>query len=334
MKYVILFTILSTLVISCSDDSILLNPINEIGHSSSLRGLYTVNEKVTWASGSNGVVKRTINNETWESFQDTTMLHLDFRDIHAFSKDEAIVMSSGDGCEMYKTKDGAQTWKLVYNNKTEGIFFDGMDFWDDKSGLAFSDPINGKLFIIKTTNGGDSWKKLNNLPTVLAGEASFAASGTTINCVGDSTVYIGTGGGELSRMFISKNRGKTWSVVNTKMRTGEASGIYSLAFLDEQNGILVGGNYLDSNNTENNCMLTIDGGNSWTFPETPPNGYRSCITFNANGNLIACGRTGIDLSEDGGLNWKSISKNGYYACSLQEGFAWVVGKNKIAKLEF
>ena len=108
-----------------------------------------------------------------------------------------------------------------------------------------------KLYIITTKDGGNSWQKLEaiSLPETLQGEAGFAASGTGIVCVGDSTVYIGTGGGEVSRVFISKNRGRNWKAIDTPMRTGEASGVYSLTFMDEQHGVAVGGNYLDSENT-------------------------------------------------------------------------------------
>jgi len=53
------------------------------------------------------------------------------------------------------------------------------------------------------------------------------------------------------------------------MRNGEASGIYSLTFLDKLNGVVVGGNYLDSANIKGNCAITSDGGITWQLPDTP-----------------------------------------------------------------
>jgi photosystem II stability/assembly factor-like uncharacterized protein len=335
MKYIILFSILFCLF-SCQDSEIKIIPVENMGHPSSMRGLYMVDDNIIWASGTNGVVKRTINNEDWQSFQDTNWKHLDFRDIHAFSADEAIIMSSGDGCEMYKTSDGALTWELVYENKTQGVFFDGMDFWDDKNGIAFSDPINGKLFIIETNNGGESWNEIESikLPNVLEGEAGFAASGTGIQCIGDSMVIIGTGGSQESRVFISQNRGKSWGVFNTKMRNGEASGIYSLTFLNDKKGFVVGGNYLDSTNSIGNYNYSEDGGISWQILEQGPKGYKSCISNNKNNFLIACGRTGIDISTDNGQTWKTISEKAYYSCVLGQNSGWFTGKNKLAKITF
>lgn len=298
--------------------------------------MYSVNDSIFWVSGANGTVGCFNKNELKKSSQNKIWNDLDFRDVHAFSEKEAIIMSSGDGCEIYKTNDSQKTWKLVYRNENEGVFFDGMDFWDNKNGIAFSDPINNQLFIIRTNDGGNSWKELTpvKLPKILAGEAGFAASGTGITCVGDSTVYIGTGGGKTSRVFISHDRGIHWEVVNTKMMNGEASGIYSMVFIDKENGVSVGGNYLDSLNTNGNCVITSDGGLTWKAPNTPPTGYRSCVAYNGKGLLICTGRNGIDVSYDKGNTWKHISDDAYYSCVIKGSEGLLVGRNgKMAKVK-
>ena len=335
MKNSLAIILLALFYSACSEKTVEIEPIYKTDFSSSIRGLYLLNDSMYWASGSKGVVGffndrrlvKSSNNKHWED--------LDFRDIHAFNEKEAIVMSSGDGCEIYKTKDGQESWDLVYENKDEGIFFDGMDFWDDQNGIAFSDPIDGQLFIITTNNAGDSWKKIEplNMPKMLKGEAGFAASGTGITCVGDSTVYIGTGGGKTSRVFISHDRGMNWSAVNTNMMSGESSGIYSMVFIDRKNGIAVGGNYLDSLNTKGNCVITSDGGLTWYLPKTAPSGYRSCVAYNGNGVLISTGRNGIDISYDKGNNWEHVSNDAYYSCVLIGNRGWLVGRNgKMAKI--
>jgi photosystem II stability/assembly factor-like uncharacterized protein len=336
MRNIFIFLSFLLIVSSCSQKEVKIIPIEANNNQSSKRGLFTVNPQVYWASGTDGVVMINNKNEDWKIHQDTSFSYLDFRDIHAFNSKEAIIMSSGDGCEIYKTNDGAVTWNLAYKNNSTGIFFDGMDFWDNQNGIAFSDPINNQLYVIETKDSGDSWQELQstNLPKTLKGEAGFAASGTGIVCVGDSTVYIGTGGGEISRVFISKNRGKDWEVVNTPMRSGEASGIYSMVFIDELNGVAVGGNYLDSASTEGNCAITSDGGKTWQLPKTPPTGYRSCVAYNGNGVLICTGRNGIDVSYDNGLNWTHISDDAYYSCVLNKSTGWLTGRaGKMAKIE-
>jgi len=323
-----LLLIILYIFISCSQSEIKIIPLEVNNYQSSMRGLYSVDENIVWSSGTNGIILHTINNNDWEGYQDTLWNKLDFRDIHAFNDKDAVIMSSGDGCEIYKTVDGSKSWNLVYENKAEGIFFDGMDFWDNLNGIAFSDPINNQLYIIKTNDGGNTWHKLESikLPKTLNGEAGFAASGTGIICVGDSSVYIGTGGGEFSRVFISYDRGRNWEVVNTPMMSGEASGIYSMTFLDELNGVAVGGNYLDSANTNGNCIITSDGGLTWKLPKAPPTGYRSCVTHNGEGVLICTGRNGVDVSYDNGENWKHITDDAYYSCVVKGSSGWLTGR--------
>lgn len=57
-----------------------------------------------------------------------------------------------------------------------------MDFWDDQNGIAFGDAIDGKLVILKTTDGGDSWQEApdNERPSVDDDNYAFAASGTCL----------------------------------------------------------------------------------------------------------------------------------------------------------
>ena len=42
-------------------------------------------------------------------------------------------------------------------------------------------------------------------------------------------------------------------------------GIYSVDFADENNGIVIGGDYSQPNDNFKNKAITSDGGKSWTF---------------------------------------------------------------------
>ena len=57
-----------------------------------------------------------------------------------------------------------------------------MDFWDDMNGIAFGDAIDGRLLILRTSDGGDSWQELpfDQRPEVAEGQGAFAASGTCL----------------------------------------------------------------------------------------------------------------------------------------------------------
>src|SRR5690348_6541610 len=95
----------------------------------SFRGLAVVNEKVVWASGTNGTVIRTIDGgKTWNVRQVPGAEKLDFRDIEAFDANTAYILSigNGDASRIYKTIDGGKTWKLQFRNDDPKKFFDAI----------------------------------------------------------------------------------------------------------------------------------------------------------------------------------------------------------------
>lgn len=304
-----------------------------------LRGLCVVNDSVIWASGVGGTwINSSNGGKSWEKGVVRGADSLDFRDIHAIDKDRAWVLSAGAVGSIYYTKDRGKNWKLQYRNTRPGVFFDGFAFWNNSAGIAYSDPIDGKLLIIKTENGGRSWFQIDPslLPSVLDNEAGFAASGTGICVYGDSTVWIATGGGSKARVFKSSDRGSSWNVYDTPLRSKGGAGIFSMVFRNDNDGVIVGGDYVDSANADSNCAVTQDGGITWQLQTVKnPRGYRSCVAFVLGDKLISTGRTGSDVSDNFGISWKYFSKDGYYSCDCTERICWAVGRNgKMAFLDF
>ncbi|MCK7554601.1 hypothetical protein MKQ70_06110 [Chitinophaga sedimenti] len=99
----------------------------------------------------------------------------------------------------------------------------------------------------------------------------------------------------------------------TPLIQGESStGAFSIAFSNDRRGIAVGGDYQKDTLRTNNCYFTKDGGATWDAPVTPPFGFRSCVEYIRPQLLIATGTSGTDISEDGGIHWHNISKEGYH----------------------
>ena len=311
-------------------------PLNA-GETASFRGLHAVNENIVWVSGSNGVVLRTTDaGKTWERKPIPNTDSLQFRDVHAFNQNLAFVISAGLPAKIYKTINGGESWNEVYASNQEGVFFDAMDFWDKKHGIAFSDPINGHLFIITTADGGETWQEVpkENIPSVVDGEAGFAASGTCLTVQGDKNVWIGTGG-KAARVFRSTDRGKSWKVSATPIAHGKPStGIFSLAFKDASNGIAIGGDFANDTLSSNNIATTTDGGTTWRLMARNPYGYKSCITYINGTKLIAVGTSGTDISHNSGLAWQKVDTTGYHVVSFSKngkvGFA-AGGDGRIAR---
>lgn len=302
-----------------------------------LRGLSQVDDAVAWASGTKCSIIKTTNGIDWKDVSVKDTANLDFRDIHAFNENEAVVLSAGNGVAIFHTGDGGSTWKLVYSDTNKSVFFDGLDFNEQGIGFAFGDPIKGKMQLLKSVDFGKSWITITpeNQPELLENEAGFAASGTGI-IVSDKAIKIATGGGAKSRILVSEIENLDWKYYDTPIASGDGTGIFSMSFMDELNGVIVGGNYIDSTNATSNCAITRDGGQTWTLISNKnPRGYRSCVATNRNGSiLIASGRTGVEYSLDKGESWIELSQSGYYSISVHESVGWAVGRcGKMAKIE-
>ena len=38
------------------------------------------------------------------------------------------------------------------------MFLDAMEFWDERSGTVVGDPVNGRFFITRSSDGGNTWQ--------------------------------------------------------------------------------------------------------------------------------------------------------------------------------
>jgi photosystem II stability/assembly factor-like uncharacterized protein len=273
-----------------------------------------VNENVVWASGSEGTVLLSVDGgETWKINNVKGAEKNDFRSIHAWDEKRAMVFGVSGPAFGYATEDGGESWEVVFQDTTSGLFFNSLKFADKNNGLAISDPIDGKFFVIRTENGGKKWERVTNLPKVEAGEANFAASNTCIEYLPSGKAWFATGG-KAARVFYSTDFGKSWEVVKTPMVRGAASsGIFSIAFKNDMEGVIVGGTYDAPELNQNIASFTLDGGMVWHPAETMPKEFRSCVQTVSNENLFfAIGKTGCDISVDGGVNWQFINVSGFY----------------------
>ena len=187
------------------------------GTNTSIRGLSVVNDNVVWVSGSNGTIGRTTDGgKNWKWMTVNSFEKTDFRDIEAFDGASAVIMGVGSPAYILKTNDGGKTWKVVYENNTKEMFLDAMEFWNDQAGIVVGDPVNGKFFIARTFDGGETWQEIpfDKRPAADSGEACFAASGTNIRPLDrDEAVFVS--GGIRSRMF-TKNEPINLPIVQGK----------------------------------------------------------------------------------------------------------------------
>jgi len=307
-----------------------------------LRGLSVVSPRVVWASGMRGTVLRsTDGGHRWERDTVPGAAKLDFRAIAATSRDVAHVLSIGDSSRIYRTTDGGRTWSLRFVSTRAGSFFDAIQFWDARHGIAMSDPVDGRFLIVTTDDGGETWQEMPaaGMPLALQGEGGFAASGTCLIVGANGDAWLVSGGAAAARLYHSSDRGRTWTVHDTPLRAGVASaGIFSVAFRDAEHGAIAGGDYQQPALRGRNVAVTADGGVTWTLADSAssPSGYRSAVAYvpGANGmRLVAVGLTGTDISTDGGATWTPLDSVAYNSLAFAtDGSGWAVGpKGRIAR---
>lgn len=304
--------------------------INVITHTpvKSIRGLSVVTDQIVWASGTGGQVgKSTDGGAHWQWTVVPGCDSCDWRSLYAFDDRKAIVLNAGAPALIFLTEDGGKSWKQVYYDNRPGIFFDAMQFFNEQEGIAIGDPIENKFTVIRTHNGGRSWESdaAGSLPAAAAGEAIFAASGTSLVTLPGKKVYFATGG-NVARLFVS---GNNWTAYTIPVVQGSSTtGAFSIAFRNAEAGIAVGGDYKLDTARKGNCMLTDNGGRNWYAPVTPPGGYRSGVTYVSQKILIATGTSGTDISVDGGKNWKTVGDGFNVAARARKGTkVYLAGKD-------
>ena len=267
-------------------------------------------------------------------------LKLEFRSI-AQTSNHIYILNVANPALLFQISKVDLNAKLVYQENHEKVFFDSMQFWNDKEGIAMGDPVDNCLNIIVTRDGGNLWNKIpcDKLPTVNPGEAAFAASNTNIIVKGKDTWIVS--GGKSARVFYSPDKGNTWSVHDTPIVQGKTmTGIFTADFYDAKIGFIAGGDYENRSQNFGNKAITNDGGKTWKLiAENQGFGYASCVQYvpNSKGKaIVSVGFSGVYYSNNGGQTWKQLSTDAtlHTIRFINETTAVAAGQNKMIRIRF
>jgi photosystem II stability/assembly factor-like uncharacterized protein len=315
--------------------------VTPTGSTERFRGLSAVSSKVAWVSGTGGTVLRTVDGgATWASVGPPGTSALQFRDIEATSAQHAVILSIGNGTDsrIYVTDDGGASWSLAFQNPDPAAFYDCMAFSSNQRGLALSDPVDGKFRLQETRDGGHSWSLVDpaGMPPALDGEFAFAASGTCLTAGQGQTTYLGSGGGSDARIFVSTDRGHTWSVTGTPLAAGPSAGVFSVRFRDRHHGIAVGGDFTKPTSSVGNAAWSSDGGITWSAASVRPGGDRSGSAWlpHERDVALAVGPSGSDVTSDAGRTWSSFDTGSFDSVECaDDGACWASGElGRVARL--
>lgn len=181
MKELSLLIILTFVLYSCKKqneytprtlDSVKITEFKQ--DSTSIRAILAISTNELTYAGSLGDITTTKDGgKTWSTqhlkHNDTIIPH--FRSI-AKNGESIFALSVGNPALLYK--ESKNSYKLVYTEEHDNVFYDSMKFFaDGKHGIAVGDPTKDCPSIILTSDGGTTWSKLpcSKLPLFEKGEA-------------------------------------------------------------------------------------------------------------------------------------------------------------------
>jgi photosystem II stability/assembly factor-like uncharacterized protein len=299
-----------------------------------LRAVSVVDGQHFQVSGSKGTHAVTEDGgQTWRQAAPTDGAALDFRGVAALDAKTAVLMSAGEGpkglARLYRTTDGGLTWTLVYETRLEGSFLDAVAFRDAKRGYVLGDPIDGRWFLLKTTDGGQSWEQVPG-PSTDEGEAAFAASNSALFVGPGREFWIVSGGLEKARVAHTTDDGDRWLSTDTRMEAGPTAGAFGVLALGKGRAVVVGGDYKDELR-DNGGFVMVEDNDAWTPEHIGAARLLEGVGRLDGKTLIAVGPRGTSVSADEGRSWKQVDEEAFHAIACAKGACVAAGaKGKVA----
>jgi len=266
------------------------------------------------SSYGDGIYKSTDAGKTWKHLGlELTRQTANIR-IHPTNPDIVYVAAQGaiHGASpergVYKSVDGGKNWtKTLFVDDNSGCVDLSMDMnnprilyaamWDYRR-LPWEVKSGGKgSGLYKSTDGGDTWEKIQNgLPKEL-GKMSVSVSQANSNkiyLVVESDTEKEQGG-----LFVSEDAGKSWNRISKDHRLVQRAWYYIEAIADpvDENTVYV---------LNSPAVKSTDGGKTWQSFRAPHGDYHQLwINPTNNKNMIISNDGGAAISFNGGKTWSS-----------------------------
>jgi hypothetical protein len=262
-------------------------------------------------SHGDGVYKSTDAGATWTNLGLSQVRQISKVRIHPQDANLIYVAAQGSPYVptvergVFRTKDGGKNWeKILFVNDSSGACDLSMDmrnprvlyaaFWDHQR-LPWYIRSGGKgSSIWKSTDGGDTWKKLTNgLPKSIMGKI-----GISVSMANPQRIYALVES-EDGGLYRSDDGGNTFVLINGDRILRARAWYYMHVYADPQNPdrvVVLNAPYMES----------TDGGKTFKNVSTP-HGDNHDLWINPNNNLIMANSNdgGSNITYNGGLNWST-----------------------------
>ncbi len=260
-----------------------------------------------------GVYKSTDGGKKWAALGLEKTAHIGAVEIHPTNPDIAFVAAIGNAFApdpergVFRTKNGGKSWeKVLFISDTIGVA--DLEFAPDNPNIVYAAAwhvnrtpwtiISGgkEGGIYKSTDGGDTWKKLGKgLPTGLIGKIDLAVAPSNPNRLW-AIVEAPQGEGGV---FRSDDKGESFELVSTKKELLDRPFYYCNIDVNPLNADVI---YVSSTS----LWKSTDGGKSWRSMRVP-HGDTHDMWINPNDSLllIESNDGGANVTTNGGKTWST-----------------------------
>jgi len=261
-----------------------------------------------------GVYKSTDAGRSWKKIGLEATQHISRIVIHPTNPDIVYVAAQGalygpnKERGIYKSTDGGKTWKntLFVNNLTgcselsmdanfPEIMYAAMWHHQRKPNIVISGGEGSGIY--KSTDGGDSWFKIEKGLPKEKGKMAISVSPANSNKV--YALIESDSDKDKGGLFVSNNAGKSWAMVSGDNRLTQRAWYYTEVFTDPNNENTV---YVMSAP----ALRSIDGGKTWErLSGTHGDFHNLWINPDDSKNMVIANDGGAAISFNFGKTWST-----------------------------
>jgi len=255
-----------------------------------IKDLRFLDEKQGWAILGDGKLLRTTDGESWEEYGKVGEYFGFYYDYQFLSPTEAVqIVKEGNG--LFRTQDGGKNWKQVNPACTVKIEAGGLPrnaacllknffFTSPEIGFAAGATVSPAVFfLLKTTDGGNSWSLLTTVPDVAHPDESHFEQYVTFTDANNGIAVLPRG----QKVLITSDGGVTWRGIISQVKG-------PVKFADAQAGMSVDLGY---GYAKPSISYTSNGGKTWVTRQLVLPGYANAFSVPRSDRAYLAGEHGM-----------------------------------------